>query len=75
MYHGVARRHIPFKRLQNVFSQVFSMPLSEGSIGDILERSAQKCTGIYQINKQQISNSSVVGADSVSPCLQTALST
>ena len=35
----------------------------EGSIGNILERSAQKCTGIYQIIKQQIANSSVVGAD------------
>lgn len=56
-------QYIPFKRLQNVFSQVFSMPLSEGSIGNILERSAQKCTGIYQIIKQQIANSSVVGAD------------
>ena len=63
VYHGVARRYIPFKRLQNVFSQVFSMPLSEGSISNILERSAQKCTGIYQIIKQQIANSSVVGAD------------
>ena len=54
---------IPFKRLQNLFSQVFSVPLSEGSIGNILERSAQKCEGVYQIIKQQIADSSVVGAD------------
>jgi transposase len=56
-------QHIPFKRLQNLFSQVFFMPLSEGSVGNILERSAQKCEGVYQIIKQQIAQSSVVGAD------------
>lgn len=39
------------------------MPLSEGSVGNILERSAQKCEGVYQIIKQQIAQSSVVGAD------------
>ncbi len=56
-------QYIPFKRLQNLFSQVFFMPLSEGSVGNILERSAQKCEGVYQIIKQQIAQSSVVGAD------------
>jgi transposase len=56
-------QHIPFKRLQNLLSQVFFMPLSEGSVGNILERSAQKCEGVYQIIKQQIAQSSVVGAD------------
>jgi transposase len=54
---------IPFKRLQNLFSQVFSTPLSQGSVGNILERSAQKCEGVYQIIKHQIAQSSVVGAD------------
>ena len=56
-------QYIPFKRLQNLFSQVFSLPLSQGSVGNILERSATKCGGIYQIIKQQIADSSVVGAD------------
>jgi transposase len=56
-------QYIPFKRLKNLFSQAFSMPISEGSIGNILERSAQKCKGVYQIIKQQIAKSSVVGAD------------
>ena len=49
--------------MQNLFSQVFSLPLSQGSVGNILERSATKCGGIYQIIKQQIADSSVVGAD------------
>jgi transposase len=42
---------------------VFSTPLSQGSVGNILERSAQKCEGVYQVIKQQIAKSSVVGAD------------
>ncbi len=54
---------IPFKRLQSLFSQLFSLPLSQGSIGNILERSAQKCQGVYQEIKTQILQSSVVGSD------------
>jgi transposase len=54
---------IPYQRLQRLFSQLFSLPLSQGSIGNILERSAQKCDGIYQGIKAQILQSSVVGSD------------
>jgi hypothetical protein len=54
---------LPFKRLQDVFSQVFSLPVSQGSVGNIPERSAKKCEGIYQLIKQQIAKSAVVGAD------------
>ena len=56
-------QYIPFKRLQGLFSQLFSLPLSQGSIGNILERSAQKCDGVYQEIKAQILQSSVVGSD------------
>jgi transposase len=56
-------QYIPFKRLQSLFSQLFSLPLSQGSIGNILERSAQKCDGVYQEIKAQILQSSVVGSD------------
>jgi transposase len=54
---------IPYQRLQYLFSQLFSLPLSQGSIGNILERSAQKCDGVYQEIKVQILQSSVVGSD------------
>jgi transposase len=54
---------IPYQRLQRLFSQVFSLPLSQGSIGNILERSAQKCDGVYQGIKAQILQSPVVGSD------------
>ena len=56
-------QYISFKRLQGLFSQLFSLPLSQGSISNILERSAQKCDGVYQEIKAQILQSSVVGSD------------
>lgn len=54
---------IPFARLQNLFAQVFSLPLSQGTVGNILERSARKCQGVYQAIKAQIAQSPVVGSD------------
>ena len=56
-------QYIPFKRLQSLFSQLFFLPLSQGSIGNILERSTEKCESIYQEIKTQILQSSVVGSD------------
>ncbi|MDZ7934617.1 MAG: IS66 family transposase [Emticicia sp.] len=56
-------QYIPFGRLKSLFSQVFSLPLSEGTVGNILERSAQKCQGFYQLIKTQIAQSDVVGSD------------
>ena len=54
---------IPYQRLQRLFAQVFSLPVSQGSIGNILERSAQKYDGVYQEIRNQILQSSVVGSD------------
>lgn len=56
-------QYLPFARLQNFFEQAFSLPLSQGTIGNILERAAQKCEGVYQEIKSQIGQSQVVGAD------------
>ena len=54
---------LPYQRLQRLFAQLFSLPISQGSIGNILERSAQKCDGVYREIKAQILQSSVVGSD------------
>lgn len=59
-------QYLPFKRLKNFFAQVFSLPLSEGSIDNILERSALKCDGFYQYIKQQIALYPIVGSDETS---------
>ena len=56
-------QYVPFARLQNLFTHVFSLPLSQGTVGNILERAAVKCSGVYQIIKAQIIESQVVGSD------------
>lgn len=56
-------QYLPFGRLRNLFYQVFSISLSEGTIGNILEHSAQKCQGVYQQIKSEIVKSLVVGSD------------
>jgi hypothetical protein len=64
-YYSVAQ-YIPFKRLQKMFAQVFSLPLSQGTVGNILERTALKCQGVYEKIKIQIAESQVVGSDETS---------
>ncbi len=59
-------QYVPFGRLQNLFTQVFSLPLSQGTVGNILQRTAIKCEGVYQIIKTQIAESQVVGSDETS---------
>lgn len=56
-------QYVPFARMQNFFEQVLSMPISQGTIGNILERSAKKCDGVYQKIKSEIAKSEVVGSD------------
>ena len=56
-------QYIPFGRFKSLFFQVFSLPLSEGTVGNILERSSQKCQGFYNHIKTQIGQSKVVGSD------------
>lgn len=56
-------QYVPFARMQNFFGQVLSLPISQGTIGNILERSAKKCDGVYHNIKEQIAKSEVIGSD------------
>jgi transposase len=62
VYNSVFQ-NIPFARMQKMFSHQYSLPISQGTIGNILERVAEKCTGIYKIIKEEIVQSAVVGSD------------
>jgi transposase len=62
VYNSVFQ-NIPFARLQKMFFHQYSLPISQGTIGNILERVAGKCTGIYQKIKAGILESSVAGSD------------
>jgi len=54
---------VPYNRLKKMFSQVFSLPLSEGTVDNILKRVALKCEVVYEHIKAEITTSSVVGSD------------
>lgn len=54
---------MPYYRLKKMFSQVFSLPLSEGTVDNILQRVAVKCEVVYNHIKNEITNSAVVGSD------------
>lgn len=54
---------IPYKRISNMFNNLFNLPISEGSIDNLLERLTQKALPIYNTIKQKIQQSKVVGGD------------
>jgi len=58
-----ARQYLPFARMQEVFNDVFNIDISEGGIHYLLNRFANKVSPVYQIIKQRVANSSVVGTD------------
>ncbi len=57
------RHYLPFARMAELLTDVFSLPLSQGTIGNILERSAKRCEGIYANIKDEIAGSPVTGSD------------
>ena len=56
-------QYIPYARLAAMFSQVFNLPLSEGSIQNILVKSASKAGVIYDRIKEELKQSNIVGSD------------
>lgn len=58
-----ARQFLPFARMQEVFNAVFNINISEGGIHCLLHRFSDKTKPIYEIIKQRVSNSAVIGAD------------
>jgi transposase len=54
---------LPYRRLGQFFSDVFSLSLSEGSIDNILEEMSRKAAGAYKEIQRRIAASKVVGAD------------
>ena len=54
---------IPYQRLQKLFSDVFDLSLSQGSISNLLSKMGQKSTWVCEQIKGQLSKSKVVGSD------------
>ena len=56
-------QYIPYKRMVAMFKDLFNLPISEGTIDNMLARSAQKAKPAYTALQVQIQESEVVGAD------------
>lgn len=59
-------QYVPFRRLKNLFSEVFKLSLSEATLVNLLEKAAVKSGFLYAGIKAQISHSRVVGSDETS---------
>jgi hypothetical protein len=46
-----------------MFSQVYSLPISEGTINNVLTRVAMNCEVVYQQIKTNIVDSKIIGSD------------
>jgi len=60
-YHS--RQYLPFHRMQEMFNDVFKIPICMGSINNLLDRFTEKAMPVYQRIKQELFNSKVVGTD------------
>lgn len=58
------RQYIPFKRMQEIFSDIFHAPISEGGIHYLLEKLAGKAAPAYQMIKNKLQSTKLaVGSD------------
>ena len=58
------RQFIPFKRMQEIFCDIFHAPISQGGIQYLLEKLAVKAIPAYQIIKDKVQGTSnAVGSD------------
>lgn len=58
-----SRQYIPFLRMQELFRDIFSVPISEGGIHCLLNRLSTKALPFYHRIRDLIKDSSVVGTD------------
>lgn len=57
------RQYIPFARTSEFFASVCNMPISQGAVCAILRRFSVKAEPAYQLIKEAIKESKVIGAD------------
>ena len=57
------RQYLPFKRLQELLHDLFAIPISEGGLHCLLNRLASKGADAYELIRQRVLNSRVVGTD------------
>lgn len=58
-----SRQYMPFDRMRELFNNVFHLPISEGGLHELLNRLVAKSKPAYQMIKEKIVASKVIGAD------------
>jgi transposase len=60
-----ARQYIPFKRMQEIFRDIFNTPISEGGIHYLLNKLVEKSQPAYDLIKQKLLSNTkyAIGAD------------
>ena len=58
-----SRQYLPFKRMQEMMNDVFNIDISEGGIHYLLSRFADRITPAYDMIRQRVERSTVVGTD------------
>jgi transposase len=58
-----ARHYVPMNRLAEIMRDVFCIPMSEGTVANILKSLAEKALPVYERIKNRVGQSSVVGSD------------
>ena len=61
-----ARQYIPFKRMQELFSDIFNTGISEGGLHELLKRITIKAKPFWEQIKERIIESTYSGADETS---------
>lgn len=64
-----SRQYIPSERMQEILCDVYGLPISEGTIFNILGRFANKSKPVYEAIREKIENSKVVGSDETGICI------
>jgi transposase len=57
------RQYLPFKRLQEMMNDIFKVQISEGGLHWLLNRLASKGADAYEMIRQRVLHSQVVGTD------------
>jgi transposase len=57
------RQYLPFKRLQEMLSDIFAVQVSEEGLHCLLKRLASKGVDAYEMIRQNVLNSGVIGTD------------
>jgi len=57
------RQYLPFKRLQEMMNDVFSVQISEGGLHWLMNRLASKGVDAYEMIRQRVLHSQVIGTD------------